>query len=432
MGETTSFIDRHGKQIAIVTGVIGAVMVVATGIYVTNQKSSSSVVETTAKIEMPITSVSALGRIEPLGEIVNVAPTPSMAGAKVKQLLVRQGSKVKAGDIMVITSDYDLKKAELAKAKQDLKVAQANLAIVKAGAKQGQIKAQEATIARLQAELEGVIATDKAKIARLQAQLVTERAEKQATIDRFQAEVNNAQAEFQRYQKLAQEGVISQSDLEARQLTLETNKKLNQEAKASYDRSFATLSEEIKETQALAIQREISLNKQIIEAQAKLDEIAEVRDVDVAQAQAEVERAMVLIKQAEIELDLTLVKAPANGTVIDVIAQEGENIENDKGVIEMANTEQMLVLAEVYESDISRVKVGQKVNIVSENNSFPDSINGEVIEISSKIGKKDVLETDPAASVDARVVEVKIAVDAKDNSLVQNLIYSQVIVEILL
>jgi HlyD family secretion protein len=98
----------------------------------------------------------------------------------------------------------------------------------------------------------------------------------------------------------------------------------------------------------------------------------------------------------------------------------------------MANTEQMIVVAEVYESDISKVKVGQKVTIVSENNSFADSLNGKVMEISNKIGKKDVLETDPAASVDARVVEVKIAVNPEHNSLVKNLIYSQVIVEILL
>ena len=432
MGDTTSFIDRHGKQIAIVTGILGAILVIGTGVYVRNQTNSSPTLQTSTQIEKRITSVSALGRIEPLGEVVNVAPTPSMAGAKVKELLVSQGSKVKTGDIMVITSDYDLKKAELAKTKQDLKVAQANLAIVKAGAKQGKIKAQEATIARLQAELEGAIATDKAKIARLQAQLVTEKAEKQATIERFKAEVGNAQAEFKRYQKLAQEGVISQSELETKQLTLDTNKKRYQEAQAIYDRTFATLTEEIKETQALAIQRKKTLNKQIAEAQAKWAEIAEIRDVDVAQAQAEIDRAMALIKQAEIELDLTLIKAPSNGTVIDVIAQEGENIENDEGVLEMANTEQMLVIAEVYESDINQVKVGQKVKIVSENNSFPDRIHGEVIEISSKIGKKDVLETDPAASVDARVVEVKIAVDAEDNNLVQNLIYSQVIVEILL
>lgn len=432
MGETRSFIDRHGKKIAIVTGVLGIVVVIVTGVYVTNQTNSSVPTEATATVPTPITSVSALGRIEPLGEIVNVAPSPSMTGAKVQKLLVKEGSVVKAGEIMVITSDYDLKKAELDNAKQELEVAQANLAIVLAGAKQGTIDAQEATIKRWQAELAGVIVADQAKLQRLQAQLVTEKAEKQATIERLKAELKNAQAEFKRYQKLADEGAISQSELETKQLTGETSQQRYQEAQASYARTVSTLTQEIKETQALANQKKQTLTKQIAEAQAKFTEIAEVRDVDVAQAQAQVERAKALVKQAEIELDLTLVKAPSNGTIIEILAQEGENIENAQGVLEMANTEQMIVVAEVYESDISKVKVGQNATIVSENNSFPDSLNGKVIEISNKIGKKDVLETDPAASVDARVVEVKIAVNPEHNSLVKNLIYSQVIVKILL
>ena len=144
------------------------------------------------------------------------------------------------------------------------------------------------------------------------------------------------------------------------------------------------------------------------------------------------ERAQAVVNQAQINVDLTFIKAPSNGTIIDVVAHEGENIENAQGVVEMADLSQMVVVAEVYESDISKIKVGQEAKIISENNSFEDRITGEVIEISSKIGKKDVLETDPAASVDARVVEVKIAVNPENNALVQNLIYSQVIVEILL
>ena len=432
MGETTSFLNKHGKIIAIATGVVGAVMVVATGIYVNHKTNSSAVVETTSTVEKPITSVSALGRVEPQGEVISVAATPSIAGAKVKELLVGEGSIVKKGDIIAITYDYDLKKAELEKAKKDLQVSQTNLAIVQAGAKQGTIQAQRATIERLKAQLQGTIATDRAKINRLQAQLKSETKEKQATIDRFQAEVDNAKVEFKRYQKLAADGVISRSDLDAKQLTFATNQQRYQEAQASYQRTITTLSEEIKEAQASAIQRENTLSKQIAEAKAKLDEIAEIRTVDVAQAEAEVARAMAVIKQAEIDLDLTIIKAPIDGTIIDVIAHEGENIDNTQGVVEMGNTKQMLVIAEVYESDISKVKIGQKAIIISENNSFPNRITGEVTQISSKIGKKDVLETDPAASVDARVVEVKIAVNPEDNALVQSLIYSQVIVKILL
>jgi len=139
-----------------------------------------------------------------------------------------------------------------------------------------------------------------------------------------------------------------------------------------------------------------------------------------------------MLKQAQIDLDLTQIKAPLDGEILDIKAYSGENIDNVDGVVEIGNTQQMLVIAEVYESDISKVKLGQTAEIRSENNSFKESIKGKIIEISPKIGKKDVLETDPAASVDARVVEVKIAVNPEDNQTVKNLIYSQVIVNILL
>ena len=434
MGEAKSLNNKYGKQIAIATGAIGIILVVASGVYVVNRSNSQTKTEVAppVKVTKAITSVSALGRIEPLNDVINIASIPSLAGAKVKELLVSEGTVVNKGDVIAITSDYDIQNAELQRAKTELVVAQANLDIVQAGAKQGAIDAQLATIDRLQAELTGAIATDEARINRLQAQLATETKEKQATIDRLNAEVKNAQVEFQRNQKLAQDGVISTSDLDARELTLQTSKERYQEAQASLDRSISTLNQEIKEAQALAIQRERTIQKQIKEAEARLEEIAEIRTVDVVQAQAEVERAQAVVNQAQINVDLTIIRAPSNGTIIDVISYEGENIENTQGVVEMADMSQMVIVAEVYESDISKVKVGQEAKIISENNSFEDRITGKVIEISSKIGKKDVLETDPAASVDARVVEVKIAVSPEYNPLVQNLIYSQVIVDILL
>jgi len=138
------------------------------------------------------------------------------------------------------------------------------------------------------------------------------------------------------------------------------------------------------------------------------------------------------VNQAQVELELTQIKAPINGQIIEVIAREGENIDNAQGVVEMANIDQMLVVAEVYETDIGRVQIGQEATIESENNTFSEQIRGNVIQISSKIGKKDLLETDPAASIDARVVEVKIAVNPEYNDVINSLIYSQVFVQILL
>lgn len=433
MGQTQfSVMQKYGKSIAIISGFLGVIIVIGTGVYVTNQVKVNSSTDTLISQPPPIASVSGLGRIEPLSQVIKVSASPSLAGARVKTLLVRKGDFLNRGDIIAYTSDYDLKRAELERAKKELQLAQANLNIVQAGAKEGTINAQKATIAQLKAELEGAIASDRARLHRLQAQLKTERLEKQATINRLEAEKNNAQAEFNRYQKLAEEGVISASELDSRILNLETAKQRYQEAIAIYNRTVSTLREEIIEVEADSTQRANSFRKQIISAEATLNEISEIREVDVAQAQAEVEKARAFINQAEVDLKLTIIKAPMEGEIIDIKAYEGENISSEEGIVEMADTQQMVVIAEIYESDISKVKLGQIADIRSENNSFEGIIRGEVIEISSKIGKKDVLETDPAANIDARVVEVKIAVNPEDNNKIKNLIYSQVIVNILL
>ncbi|MTF38761.1 HlyD family efflux transporter periplasmic adaptor subunit [Cyanobacterium aponinum 0216] len=433
MGEAKiSIMEKYGKSITIIATAFGVIMMVGLGLYVVSQRKPNVSSENEISQPVPITSIGGLGRIEPRTEVINVSPSPSLAGARVKTLLVKEGDWLKKGDIIAYTSDYDLKKAELERAKKELTVAQENLNIVKAGAKEGSINAQKAIVSQLQAELQGAIATDRAKINRLQAQLASEREERQATIDRLQAEKNNAQAQLNRYEQLAKEGVISASELDDRQLTLETADKRYQEALAIYRKTISTLSEEINEAQALATQRVNTLNKQIASAQATLNEISEIRPVDVAQAQAQVESAVALVNQAEVDLDLTIIKAPIDGEIIDINAYPGENISSDQGIVEIGNTQEMIVVAEIYESDISKVKLGQETQIRSENNSFDGIITGKIAEISSKIGKKDVLETDPAASVDARVVEVKIAVNPEDNNKIKNLIYSQVIVNILL
>lgn len=432
MGESASFLEKNGKQIAVVSGILGIIMVTFTGIYVYQQAGINTNSPPPETVKVTQKSVTALGRIEPLGDIINVAASPAMAGAKVKTLLVTQGDRVKKGDIIAITTDYDTKKAELETAKEEVKVAQANLAIIQAGAKEGALNAQKSTIERLKVELNGVIDTNKAKIARLNAQLSAEVAERQASIKRLKAEVNNAKSELQRYQQLAVDGVISTSNLESRQLTFDTATQSYEESQASYQKTFTTLTQEIREAEALATQQVNTLKKQITEAEAKLREISEIREVDVIQAQTQIDKAITLVKNREVDLQLTTIKSPIDGKIIDIIAREGENIDNVTGVVEIADTTQMLAVAEVYESDISKLKLGQEVKIKSDNNSFKQTLTGKIIEISPKIGKKDVLETDPAASVDSRVIEVKIAINPEDNDIVNNLIYAQIIAEILL
>jgi len=114
------------------------------------------------------------------------------------------------------------------------------------------------------------------------------------------------------------------------------------------------------------------------------------------------------LERAQAELELSTVRSPIDGQVLEIHAREGERIGPD-GVAELGTTDAMYVVAEVYETDIGRVRVGEPA--VARSPALPRDLHGEVERIGLKIGKQDVLSTDPVADADARVVDVEIRLE---------------------
>ena len=242
------FFVNQKKQnlIPISLGILA--LVGGTAIYFANSNSAETeVVEPIITETVELNAVTALGRIEPEGEAIQLSPSPDLGGTKIHQLLVKEGDLVTKGQKIAILDSNARSQADVELAKQEVKVAEADLAIVKAGAKTGEITAQEATIKRIEAELRGEITANEALIARLEAQLRTEAAEKQATIERLEAELAKAESDLRRYTKLEADGVISESELESRSLDVDTATKRLAEAQAGYNRTLDTLEQQIKE-----------------------------------------------------------------------------------------------------------------------------------------------------------------------------------------
>jgi HlyD family secretion protein len=86
----------------------------------------------------------------------------------------------------------------------------------------------------------------------------------------------------------------------------------------------------------------------------------------------------------------------------------------------------MYAIAEVYETDVARVEVGQRAEVFSP--ALPAPLGGTVEWIDLEVGKQDALGTDPAARKDARVVEVEVKLD--DSALASGLTNLQVEVTI--
>jgi HlyD family secretion protein len=339
-----------------------------------------------------ITAVTGLGRLEPQGEVIRLSAPPSIEGIRVRELVVKEGERVKVGQTIAIMDNYDSRLATLSQAQNQVKVAQARLSKIKAGAQSGTLASQQATVDRLRAELNGEIPAQ------------------QATIDRLEAELANAKSEYERNQALFTEGAISASLMDAKRLPVITLQKQINEAKAT-----------LKRTQQ-------SYREQISQAKGTLNATAEVRPVDVIVAQAEVNSAIAAVKKAEAELTLSSVRSPINGKVLKIHTRAGE-IVNTKGIAELGHIDQMYAVAEIYETDIAKVRLGQKATITGA--AFAGELNGEVAEIGKQVTTQNVLSSSPLADTDQKVVEVKIRItDPKDSQRVGSLTNLQVQVRI--
>ncbi|MDJ0796954.1 MAG: ABC exporter membrane fusion protein [Calothrix sp. MO_167.B12] len=374
-------------------------------------------------------AVTALGRLEPKGEVINISAPSSLEGARVEQLLVKKGEWVKAGQVIAILDRRDRLKAQLKQSQKQVAAAQARLDQVKSGAKEGEIKAQKAVIARLEKELFQERKAQQAKISGLRAKFFREQDVQQAKLSSLQAELNNAVRECQRYETLFQQGAVAASIRDTKCLASKTSNEHFKEAEAAKNQTIETLQEQINETQASRSKSLDSLSQQIVEAKATLQRIQQVRPEDVKVAQAEIDSAIAAVKKAQQELDLAYIRTFREGKILKVHAYPGEVIDA-QGVVELGQTNQMYAVAEVYETNIGKVRPGQKATINSEFGGFTGELQGIVEDVGLKIGKRNILDTDPAANVDVRVMEVKIQINSEDSQKVKNLTNLQVKVSI--
>jgi len=172
--------------------------------------------------------------------------------------------------------------------------------------------------------------------------------------------------------------------------------------------------EAILENAQREMQRQLDLAKTSATSKTQLD--AATMELGIARAD---------LAAAQARLELSVVRAPLRAQVLEVHSYPGESVGPD-GILELAQTDRMYAVAEVYETDISRVRVGQTATVKAP--ALGAGVTGKVERIALKVGRMDVLGTDPIAKTDARVVEVFILLDSSED--VAGLTNMQVEVEI--
>jgi HlyD family secretion protein len=147
--------------------------------------------------------------------------------------------------------------------------------------------------------------------------------------------------------------------------------------------------------------------------------------VDEASAKAELDAAIAAREKAAADYEKASIKAPIDGRILGLFGRLGQQIDTG-GFAEIGDTSRMMVRAEVYESDIVGVTAGQAVTVTSR--ALRTELVGTVDRIGVRISEQSILSTDPAAIVDARVIEVWIKLDEASSRLTESLSGLQVLV----
>lgn len=347
-------------------------------IYLRQMSIPDAAPTTTTVVKAEIKTVTALGRLAPKGETIKLAAPTAIQEQRLKELLVKEGDVVKQGQVIAVLEGQEVLESAWREAEAQVEVAQAQLALVEAGAKRGQIEEQRAEIARIEANYQGEIAVQKATIAQLTA------------------EVQNAQTEFERYERLYQDGAVAASERDKQALRLQTAKTSLEGARAQLERLYQTNPEELSK------------------AQAALESVEEVRSQEVEVAAAEVKKAEAAAAKAKADLEQLEVRSPQDGVVLYIHSRAGEVI-SEEGIVEIGETQQMYVVAEVYETDVKRVKPGQKAIISSD--ALPQDLEGTVERVGQQVRRQNAINTDPSENIDGRIVEVQIALNEASSQI---------------
>ncbi|MFA5128684.1 MAG: efflux RND transporter periplasmic adaptor subunit [Patescibacteria group bacterium] len=137
------------------------------------------------------------------------------------------------------------------------------------------------------------------------------------------------------------------------------------------------------------------------------------RTVDVSYYRAQVAQASASLQFYRSQLDDYILKAPTDGKITFVNYSVGEQLSLTKAVVSMLGKNKFYVEVDIPESDIAKVKVGNKVSITLD--AYPDSVkfNGQVILVyPAETVIQDVVYYKVKAEIDESTYEIKIGMTA--------------------
>lgn len=244
------------------------------------------------------------------------------------------------------------------------------------------LEAAEANVALKQANLEQTRTSIEASLK-----------EARASLGSAEAAALNARKDYERAQSLIQRGSISESVLDQRRAT-------SDQAARTVDQARATLS------------------RYVGEIDSQVDVVVAARSYDAAKAE---------LTQAERDLEKAYVRAPITGTVLKIHVRPGEK-PGAEGVMNIGNIERMTAKVEIYQTQIGDITLGDTVSITA--NALPTPLQGSVSHIGLEVERQTLIDDDPAANTDARIVEITVLLNDASSDIAARYTNLQVVATI--
>ena len=277
--------------------------------------------------------------------------------------LVDEGEIVKTGQLVARLDSAELAQ-EVALRKADAQNAQAALEELVAGYRKEDIAQAEAAAQQAQSRLEEMLAGSRPQ----------EIAASQATVERAKAETERAKADASRYEALVKKDEVSQQQYDAVRTTFET-----------------ALARQKETEEQFKLVKEGPRKEQIEQARAAMVQAKEhfrllrngPRKEDIEQARARLELTKAAVAEAETRLSYATVNSPLSGVVLSKNVEPGEYVSAGTPIVTVADLDNIWVRAYINETDLGRVKVGQRARVTTD--SYPHKVyDGRVAFVASQ------------------------------------------------
>ncbi len=247
----------------------------------TSQVSAQTVTVAPVQTGQVSARLTVSGTVQPADLL---AVTPQISGLQIREVLVREGDRVAAGQPLMILDDTELR-TQIQQAQAQIEVAQAQLQ------------------------------------------------QQQATLSQAQARLAEADSNRQRYQSLANQGAVSREELDSRA------------------------------TQAVTAREDVGVAR-----------------ATVASAEANIRSQQSALASLQTQLSRTTVVAPLAGIVAERPASVGNVSSTSNAVVSLIQGNQLELLAEVPQAQLSQVQVGAPARVTSSTDSAIQ-VEGSVQEI---------------------------------------------------